>query len=131
MPLDESNKLSGTEIELLLSGSKFEGKRFWGAGFTVPPDQGSEQYQILDQTGYLKIVSIGRCNKITVIQYMAIGGMNLMILGQTPGPAERMLDEPDNPTDYSKHYLSTCILCNALFEQSMGNTKQIYPHIGQ
>jgi tetratricopeptide (TPR) repeat protein len=30
MPLDESNKLNGTEIESLLSGKKLEGKRFWG-----------------------------------------------------------------------------------------------------
>jgi len=30
MPLDESNKLSGAEIESLLSGNKLEGKRFWG-----------------------------------------------------------------------------------------------------
>jgi hypothetical protein len=32
MPLVESNKLSGVEIESLLSGSTLEGKRFWGLG---------------------------------------------------------------------------------------------------
>jgi TolB-like protein/class 3 adenylate cyclase/Flp pilus assembly protein TadD len=32
MPLDESNKLSGAEIESLLSGNKLEGKGFWGSG---------------------------------------------------------------------------------------------------
>jgi hypothetical protein len=45
-----------------------------------------------------------------------IGGMNLMSLDQTLSRAEGMLDEADNPTDYFKRYLSTCILCNALFE---------------
>ena len=42
--------------------------------------------------------------------------------------AEGRLDEPDNPTDYFKLYLSTCVLCIALYEQPMGNTKSIYPH---
>ncbi len=49
--------------------------------------------------------------------------MNLMILDQALSPAEGMLDEPDSPTSNFKHYLSTCILCDALLEQPMGNTK--------
>jgi hypothetical protein len=54
---------------------------------------------------------------------MATGGMNLMILDQVLSPAEGMLDEPDNPTGNFKRYLSTRILCDALFEQPMGNAK--------
>ena len=40
MPLDESNKLSGAEIESLLSGNKLEGKRFWGSGAPWGRQQG-------------------------------------------------------------------------------------------
>jgi adenylate cyclase len=39
MPLVESNKLSGAEIESLLSGNTLEGKRFWG----IPAPWGRQQ----------------------------------------------------------------------------------------
>ena len=97
MPLVESNKLNGAEIELLLSGNALEGKRFWG----MPAPWGRQQSDggAVNYTGF--VVQSGVPQSATGIS--RVEGDML---------CERWPDEPE-PLE----------LCSSIFRLPEGNAR--------